>query len=89
VPLFFPQNNFALANLLIVHPQAVFESAGICTWTRWATLQLATRGRLKDIRLKGTSIGVEFNFQICRVRKPDHLVGRTNHDNFGYDTDKD
>ena len=52
-------------------------------------MQLASQRRLEDVRLEWASIGIELDLQICCVRKPYHLLGRTNYDNFGYHTNQD
>ena len=84
--LLLPQNDFAMADRLIVHPQAILVGAGVRARARRSALQLASWRRLKDIGLERAPIGIELNLQICCVRKPHDLIGRTNHDNFGNHT---
>jgi hypothetical protein len=81
--LFFAQNDFAMADRLIVHPKTIFVRAGVYAGTRGAALELAPLRRLKDVGLKRAAIGIEFDLEIRCVGKPHDLFGRADHYNFG------
>jgi len=72
-----------MADRLVVHPQTILVGAGVGAWARGAALKLAALRRLKNIGLERAAVGIEFDPEICCVRKPHDLLGRADYDDFG------
>jgi len=72
--LFFPQNHLAMADELIVQPQAVLVRGRFASGARGAAEQPHAGRRLKNVRRKRTPVDIEFDAQIARVGDPGYLV---------------
>lgn len=78
--LFFAQDDFALPHELVVQPQSVFVRGRFASGTRRATEQPHAGRSLKNVGRKRTSVHIEFDAQIARVRDPGYLVAYIDHD---------
>jgi hypothetical protein len=76
----FAQNDFALADELVVQPQAVLICGRFASGARRAAKQPHAGGRLKNVGRKRTAVHIEFDAQIARVGDPGYLVAFINHD---------
>jgi len=78
--LFFAQNDFAMANELVVQPEAVLVRRRFASGARRTAEQAHPRGGLKNIRRKGAAVHIEFDAQIACVGDPGNLVAFIDHD---------
>jgi len=78
--LFVPEDDFALADELVVEPEAIFVGGGFRAWPRRAAEQTNAGGRLEDVRGKRAAVHVEFDAQIAGVGEPGDLVAGIEYD---------
>src|SRR6267143_4418719 len=87
-PLFLPEDYFAVADKLIVQPQLVFVGGRFAAGARRAAEQAHARGRLKNIRRKGTAVHIKCDAQSAGVGDPGDLVAVVEHDRLRDDTNE-
>src|SRR6266404_2585570 len=78
--LFFAEDDFAVTDELVVQPQLVFVGGRFAAWAWRAAEQAHARGRLKNVRRKGTAVHIKFDAQIAGVGDPGDLVAVVEHD---------
>jgi hypothetical protein len=86
--LLLAEDDFALANELIVEPEAVFVGGSLEAGARRAAEKAHSRGRLKDIGGKRAAVDIEFNAQIAGVGDPGDLVAGVENDDLGYESNE-
>ena len=78
--LFFAQDDFALADELVVQPQAIFVRSRFASRTRRAAEQAHAGWGLKNVRGKRAAVRIKFDAQISCVGDPGDLVAFIEHD---------
>jgi hypothetical protein len=81
--LFFAEDDFTLADELIVEPQAVFVGGTFEAGAWRAAEEADARGRLKNIGRERAAIDVEFDAKIAGVGHPGNLIAGIENDNLG------
>ena len=69
-----------MADELVVEPQLVFVGGRFAARARGTAEQAHPRGRLKNVRRKGTAVHIKFDAQIAGVGDPGDLVAVVEHD---------
>jgi hypothetical protein len=82
--LLLAEDDFALANELIVEPEAVFVGGSLEAGARRAAEKAHSRGRLKDIGGKRAAVDIEFDAKIAGVGDPGDLIAWVENDNLRY-----
>ena len=77
-----------MADELIVQPQLVFVGGRFAAGARRAAEQAHPRGRLKNVRRKGTAVHIKFDAQIARIGDPGDLVTVVEHDGLRDETNE-
>ena len=77
-----------MADELIVQPQLVFVGGRFASGTRRAAEQAHHRGRLKNVRRKGTAVHIKFDAQIAGVGDPGNLIAVVKHHGLGDETNE-
>jgi hypothetical protein len=86
--LFFTEDDFALADELVVKPEAVLVGGALQTDTGRAAQQAHPCRGLKNVGRKGAAVDVEFDAKIAGVRDPGDLVSGVENDDLGYESDE-
>jgi hypothetical protein len=84
-PLFFAEDDFALADELVVEPKAVLVGGALQTDTGRAAQQPHACRGLKNIGGKGAAVDVEFDAKIAGVGDPGDLISGVEYDYLGYE----
>lgn len=72
--------HFALADELVIEPEAVLISRGFGAGPRRAAEQADAGGNLKNVGRKRTTVDIEFDAQIAGVGNPGDLIAGIEHD---------
>jgi hypothetical protein len=86
--LFFAEDDFALANELIVQPKAVFVGGALEADAWRAAQQAHTCRGLKNIGGKGAAVDVKLDAKIAGVGDPGDLIPGVEYDDLGYESDE-
>jgi hypothetical protein len=87
-PLFFAEDDFALADELVVEPEAVLVCGAFQADTGRAAQQAHACRGLKNVGRKGAAVDVEFDAKIAGVGDPGDLVSGVENDDLGYESNK-
>jgi hypothetical protein len=87
-PLFFAEDDFALANELIVEPEAVLVSRAFQAGAGWAAQKAHACRGLKDVGGKRATVDVEFDAKIAGVGYPGNLISWVENDHLGYQSNE-
>jgi hypothetical protein len=86
--LFFAEDNFALADELVVEPETVLVCGALQTDTGRAAQQAHACRGLKNVGRKRAAVDVEFDAKIAGVGDPGDLISRVEHDYLGYESNE-
>jgi hypothetical protein len=86
--LLFAEDDFALANELVVEPESVLVRGTLQTDTWWAAQQAHACRGLKNVGRKRAAVDVEFDAKIAGVGDPGDLVSGVENDYLGYESNE-
>jgi hypothetical protein len=86
--LFFAEDNFALADELVVEPKAVLVGSALQTDAGRAAQQAHACRGLENIRRKRAAVDVEFDAKIAGVGDPGDLISGVENDYLGYESNE-
>jgi hypothetical protein len=86
--LFFSEDDFALADELVVEPHTIFVGGALKTDTRRPAEQSHACRGLENIGRKRAAIDVEFDAKIAGVRDPRDLITGIEYNDLGYESNK-
>jgi hypothetical protein len=78
--LFLAQEYLALANKLIIKPNAVFVGAGFQADTGRPAQEAHPNGRLENVGRKWTAVDVELDAQVAGIGDPGDLIAGVEYD---------
>ncbi len=87
-PLFFAEDDFAVADELVVEPQAIFEGGSFDAGAGGSAQEAHACGGLKYVGREGAAVDVEYHAQVAGVGNPGNLVAVVEDDGLGDHADE-